>query len=228
MKACCTPYICRCTVHNMSHPSKLDRAAIIAAGMELLAREGLRGLSLRAIAGALDVAPNALYHHVADRKALETMLAAEVSVLLHAAIRRKTQTPTRSSEGAIRALAAEYMRFAREQHLLYEALLVPRPAVGADAIGPEQLWLFVLNLVTQVSGKAAAHEATVALWALLHGMASLQSVNAFNDEKPFSSFDFGLQAWMQAANAARLTGEDKARSKIIKVARKQAAVRRSR
>jgi AcrR family transcriptional regulator len=212
----------------MSYPSKLDRAAITAAGMELLAEEGLRGLSLRAIAAALDVAPNALYHHVADRKALETMLAAEVSVLLHAALRRRTEITKKSSEATIRAMAAEYMRFAREHHLLYEALLVPRPAVGADAIGPEQLWLFVLNLVTEVSGKAAAHEATVAIWAFLHGMASLQSVNAFNNEKPFSSFDFGLHAWMQAACAARLVEQTKARSNVIKVARKQPAVRHSR
>jgi AcrR family transcriptional regulator len=212
----------------MSYPSKLDRAAITAAGMELLAQEGLRGLSLRAIAAALDVAPNALYHHVADRKALETMLAAEVSVLLHAALLRSIDITRKSPEATIRAMAAEYMRFARENRLFYEALLVPRPAVGAEAIGPEQLWLFVLNLVTEVSGKAAAHEATVAIWAFLHGMASLQSVNAFNDEKPFSSFDFGLQAWMQAACAARLAEEAKLRGKMIKVARKQPAVRRSR
>jgi AcrR family transcriptional regulator len=207
----------------MSHPSKLDRSAIVSAGMELLARGGLRGLSLRAIAAALEVAPNALYHHVKDRKGLEVMLAAEVCVLLHAALRRRINSRTQSAEDAIRALAAEYMRFAREQRLLYEALLVPRPAGGADAAGPEQLWLFVLGLVTQVSGKAAAHEATVAIWAFLHGMASLQSVNAFNDEKPSSSFDFGLQAWMQAANAARLAEEDGTRSKARTAARRPAA-----
>jgi AcrR family transcriptional regulator len=197
----------------MTYPPKLDRVAIAAAGMDLLAREGLRGLSLRAIAAALDVAPNALYHHVADRKNLETMLAAEVSVLLHTALRRQMDTTEASPEETIRAMAAEYMRFAREQRLLYEALLVPRPAAGADAAGPEQLWLFVLDLVTRVSGKRAAHEATVALWAFLHGMASLQSVDAFDDDKPFSSFDFGLKAWMRAAHAARLAeaSQDRAR-----------------
>jgi AcrR family transcriptional regulator len=187
----------------MSYPSKLDRAAIVAAGMELLTRDGLRGLSLRAIAAALEVAPNALYHHVADRDSLERILAAEVSVRLHTALRRKIGGSPRSPEDAIRTIAAEYMAFARDHHLLYEALLVPRPEGGAEAIGPEQLWLFVLDRVTQVSGKAAAHEATVALWAFLHGMASLQSVNAFGEEKPFASFDFGLEAWMRAAIAAR-------------------------
>ncbi len=111
-------------------------------------------------------------------------------------------------------VVTEYMRFAREHRLLYEALLVPRPpAGGVDTVEPEQLWLFVLGIVTAVSGKAAAHEATVALWAFLHGMASLQSVNAFNDEKPLSSLEFGLLAWMQAAQDARLAEENGTRGK---------------
>lgn len=211
----------------MSHPSKLDRAAIVAAGMKLLARDGLHGLSLRAIAGALQVAPNALYHHVSDRKGLEGMLAAEVSVLFHAALLRKISGTTRSAEETVRVLAAEYLRFACEHRLLYEALLVPRPAASPDAIDPEKLWLFVLDLVTPVSGEAAAHEATVALWAFLHGIASLQSVNAFNDEKPFGSFDFGLEAWMRAANAARSAEESAARRRV-KAAGKRAALGGSR
>ncbi len=132
----------------MVYPSKLDRSSIVAAGMELLAREGLRGLSLRAIASALEVAPNALYRHVPDRKGMERMLAAEVAVRLHAALMRRV-TCNQSTEEAIRAMAAEYLRFAREHRLLYEALLVPRPAEGPDAIGPARLWSFVLDLVTK-------------------------------------------------------------------------------
>jgi AcrR family transcriptional regulator len=209
----------------MSYPSKLGRAAIVAAGMEILAREGLRGLSLRAIAAALDVAPNALYHHVADRKGLEMMLAAEVSVLLHAALRRKTDTAQQSPEETVHALAVAYMKFAQEHQYLYEALLVPRPATGSDAVGPKQLWLFALTVVTRLSGAAVAAEATVALWAFLHGMASLQSVNAFDDEKPFSSFEFGIQAWTRAATASRLAQEDAARLKT-RVARRHATARR--
>jgi hypothetical protein len=155
------------------------------------------------------------------------MLAAEVAVRLLAALRRQTDITGHSPEQTLQAMAVEYMRFAREQRLLYEALLIPRPAVGADAIGPEQLWSFVLNLVAQVSGTAAAPEATVALWAFLHGMAALQSANAFDDEKPFSSFEFGLKAWMLAANAAGLAAGETARLKV-KVARKHAPTRRGR
>lgn len=208
----------------MAYPSKLDRASIVAAGMDLLAREGLRGLSLRAIAAVLNVAPNALYRHVADRKGVERMLAAEVAVLLHAALMRRVGTK-QSTEEAIRTMAAEYLRFAREHRLLYEALLVPRPADGPDAVGPARLWSFVLELVTKVSGETAAHEATVAIWAFLHGIASLQSVDAFDDEKPFSSFEFGLQAWMCAAKAAR-TSQEKVVPPRIKSARKNATRKR--
>jgi AcrR family transcriptional regulator len=209
----------------MSYPSKLDRAAIVSAGMEILARQGLRGLSLRAIAAALDVAPNALYHHVAGRKDLEEMLAAEVSVQLHAALRRKTDSAKQSPEATVHALAVAYMKFAQEHQYLYEAVLVPRPATGTDAVGPEQLWQFALAVVTRLSGTAAAAEATVALWAFLHGMASLQSANAFDEEKPFSSFEFGLQAWTRAATASRL-GEAEAARLRTRVAGRSATARR--
>ena len=48
----------------------LTREAVLAAGREVLAERGLTGLSMRALAGRLGVAPNALYSHVADKIAL--------------------------------------------------------------------------------------------------------------------------------------------------------------
>jgi hypothetical protein len=45
----------------------------------------------------------------------------------------------------------------------------------------------------------------VALWAFLHGIAALQSAQAFNEEKPISSFEFGLLAWIEAAKRVRHT-----------------------
>ena len=47
-----------------------------------------------------------------------------------------------------------------------------------------------------------AHQAAVSIWALLHGMAALQSAGAFNEEMPFSSLEFALDAWLTAAHAA--------------------------
>ncbi|HST67107.1 MAG TPA: helix-turn-helix domain-containing protein [Mycobacteriales bacterium] len=45
----------------------LSRAAVLAAARELIAADGAGALSMRALARRLDVAPNALYSHVADK-----------------------------------------------------------------------------------------------------------------------------------------------------------------
>ncbi len=48
----------------------LTRAAVLAAARELLADGGVQALSMRALASRLDVAPNALYSHIANKTAL--------------------------------------------------------------------------------------------------------------------------------------------------------------
>ncbi|MEU1664761.1 helix-turn-helix domain-containing protein [Streptomyces sparsogenes] len=48
----------------------LTRETVLRAARELLAEGGLTALSMRALAGRLDVAPNALYSHVANKTAL--------------------------------------------------------------------------------------------------------------------------------------------------------------
>jgi hypothetical protein len=63
--------------------------------------------------------------------------------------------------------------------------------------------LFFVDQVHQITGRSKTQEAAVALWAFLHGIAALQSADAFNKEKPASSFEFGLSAWIQAAKDAR-------------------------
>ncbi len=45
----------------------LTRAVVLAAARELIAADGAGALSMRALARRLDVAPNALYSHVADK-----------------------------------------------------------------------------------------------------------------------------------------------------------------
>jgi AcrR family transcriptional regulator len=197
----------------MAYPAKTDRSAILAAAVGILAQQGLRGMSWRAVAASLGLAPNSLYRYFASRKHLEMAVAAEVAGRLHAAL-LKTNPEKQAAEKSIRAFAKAYLLFAREQHLLYEALLVPRPASGEDAIAPRRLWLFAVGVVSRVSGPKAAQEATVALWAFLHGIAALHSADAFDAEKPFSSsFEFGYRAWMEAARAAASAGAKARRAK---------------
>ena len=169
--------------------------------MDLLAQNGLRGMSIRSVAGSLGLAPNAMYSYFVDIKQLQTAVAAEVAGRLHAMLLEACTEKT--SEDSIRSLAKAYLRFAKEQHLIYEALVVTRPASGEDAIVPERLWLFFVEQVRRITGASKSQEAAVALWAFLHGIAALQSAQAFNEEKPGSSFEFGLSAWIEAAKVAR-------------------------
>lgn len=48
----------------------LSRALLLAAAHDLLAEQGLDGLTMRALAARLGVSPNALYSHVASKTAL--------------------------------------------------------------------------------------------------------------------------------------------------------------
>jgi AcrR family transcriptional regulator len=194
----------------MAYPAKTNRETILQSAMHLLSQQGLHGISIRALAAALHLAPNALYRYFATREALEIAVAAEVAARLHLVLLKACKS--KSPEASIRALAAAYLRFAKTQHLLYEALLVPRPTSGDAALAPEQLWFFVVHQVSRVSGLRASRQAAVALWATLHGIAALQSANAFNQEKPRSSLDFALTAWLQAAQAAKQAEQQRPRT----------------
>jgi TetR/AcrR family transcriptional regulator, tetracycline repressor protein len=46
--------------------STLDRPAVLAAGVELVRRDGVEALGVRAVAGAVGATPMALYRYVAD------------------------------------------------------------------------------------------------------------------------------------------------------------------
>jgi AcrR family transcriptional regulator len=183
----------------MAYPSKTDRETILAAAIEQVEQRGLRGLSLRSLAAALELAPNALYRYFADRSVLESALAGEASRLLYAAMQRAVHKG--APEQAIRGIARAYLAFARKHPNLYELLLLPCDTEGERAAAHEKLWGFVVEHVTTLTGRGQANEASVALWAFLHGIAELEAANVFGDEKPGASFDFGLNAWLAAASS---------------------------
>jgi AcrR family transcriptional regulator len=56
----------------------LTTAAVLGAARELLAEQGLTGLTMRALARRLGVAPNALYSHVRDKTELVDALLDDV------------------------------------------------------------------------------------------------------------------------------------------------------
>jgi AcrR family transcriptional regulator len=186
---------------RMAYPAKTDRAAILKAGMTLLAAEGLSGLSLRALAASLQLAPNALYRYFADRAALEAALAAEVARRLNLIM--KKSAAGREPEAALRSMAHAYLRFAREHRKLYDTMMSACDLEGEDAEAHATLWAFVVEHVKPISGEANSVEAAVALWAFLHGVAGLESADILDKDvpprKPVTAIDFGLNVWFAGA-----------------------------
>lgn len=168
------------------------------AAVEQVEQQGLRGLSLRALAGSLGLTPNALYRYFADRAVLEAALAGEVARLLHLAMQRAVKKG--SAEQAIRSIARVYLDFARKRPRLYELLMLPC-GMEEQATPHQELWVFVLEHVTAVTGANRSNDATIAFWAYLHGTAQLEAIKVFGDVKPGRAFDYGLDAWLLAASA---------------------------
>ena len=181
----------------MPYPSKTDRETILATAMDLVSRNGVNAVAIRSIATALNLAPNALYRYFSNLAALHDALAAESRRRLHHELQAVVED--KSPEEAIRGIARAYVQFARTQPNVFALTLMPSSAQEEDDAAHAQMWSFVLGHVAQIYGEQRAPEAAVTIWAFLHGMTVLESAQVFGEEKPTSSFEFGLRMWISGA-----------------------------
>jgi AcrR family transcriptional regulator len=191
---------------DMPYVSKTDRQTILSAALQQTESDGIRNLSLRALAASLGITPNALYRYFPDRAALEVAVAAEGRRQMYSALQQAAGK--KNPERAIRSMATAYIEFAREHPHLYEVMIACSKILDED---PEarwnDCWAFVVERVSLVSANPRAPEAAVALWALLHGTATLVAAHAFGKEKPFHGVKFGLDAWFAAATQSKSSQE---------------------
>src|ERR1700739_2839616 len=73
----------------------------------------------------------------------------------------------------------------------------------------QSLWSFTVEQVQRMTGETHAREAAVALWALLHGAATLEAGQVHGENKPASGFEFGLNAWLLLAETPSSTSRTK-------------------
>src|ERR1700723_3833198 len=188
----CTAYILahnmsRCTVFRMPYPSKTDRQTILSAALKELTHGGIRDLSLRNIAASLDLAPNAIYRYFSDRRALEAALANEAARQLELALRKAADGCEPVT--AIREMSSAYIKFARDNRHLNEVMMSLH-APEHDATFRQSLWSFPVEQVRRIAGPGRAAQASVALWAFLHGAVALEAAQGLGEVKPASGRDF--------------------------------------
>ena len=70
-----------------------------------------------------------------------------------------------------------------------------------DATFHESLWSFTVEQVQRIAGSARAPQASVALWAFLHGAVMLEAAQVLGELKPASGLEFGFEAWLMAVSA---------------------------
>jgi AcrR family transcriptional regulator len=181
----------------MPYPSKTDRQTILSAAVKGLEHRGIRDLSLRNLAASLDLAPNAIYRYFSDRSALEDALANEAARQLELALRKAAGGCEPVT--AVRKMSSAYIKFARDNRHLYEVMMSPH-APEHDATFLQSLWTFTVEQVQRIAGSERAAQASVALWAFLHGAAVLEAAQVLGERKPTSGLEFGLDAWLMAVS----------------------------
>src|ERR1700723_3894978 len=181
----------------MPYPSKTDRQTILSAAVKELVHGGIRDLSLRNIAASLDLAPNATYRYFSDRQAIEAALANEAARQLELALRKAADEC--EPVPAIRKMSSAYVKFARDNPHLYEAMMSLH-APGPDATSHQSLWTFTVEQVQRIAVADRAAQASVALWAFLHGAVALEAAQVLGEIKPPSGLEFGFEAWLMAVS----------------------------
>lgn len=168
----------------MPYPAKTSAEQILAAAVALLERDGLAGLSLRALAAELKLTVNALYRYYPSRDALLAAMATQAAGWLLAELEAHMD---------FAALAQAYLRFAQGRPALYELYMTCDGLSAEQQAVYAQLWRLVVARLEPLAG-ARSPEAAVTFWAYLHGLVGLERSGVYegSEEKPRDSASYGL------------------------------------
>jgi TetR/AcrR family tetracycline transcriptional repressor len=143
----------------------LTRERLVGAALELIAGEGLEGLSMRALADRLEVKAASLYWHVRDRRELMELLAESILESVRPARRH---SDWRSAVLAAGAALGE--RVAAQKDADRILLEVPGSLPGSATYAE-------LKTQLQTAGLQGAEGAELALMIMVHAIASLAPAN---------------------------------------------------
>ncbi|HEX8394715.1 MAG TPA: TetR/AcrR family transcriptional regulator [Longimicrobium sp.] len=154
------------------------KTRIIDAARALYRERGADAVTMRAVAERVGVTATALYRHFPDKDAILREVMSEGSRLLGSHLFLALEAPTALDR--LRATAAAYLEFAVAQPQAYRSLFEP---AGGDESSPalrqrDAVRRFLRDRVREGIADGAlvdgnAEEIALALWATLHGLASL-------------------------------------------------------
>lgn len=126
---------------------------------------------MRALARLAKVSHNAPYRHFPDREALLAALAAESFERLGDAQRKA------AASGGLRAMGEAYVRFALEHPKRFRLMFSGQVSIEKNArlreVATKAFEALSGALASQVPEAQGARDASIAAWALVHGLAQL-------------------------------------------------------
>ncbi len=155
---------------NAYHHGDLAAALLRSAG-QVLEKEGIEALTVRAMARRAGVSHTAPYRHFPDRAALLAALAAEGFAMLGRAQRAA------AAAGGLRAMGEAYVRFALEHpqrfRLMFGGQLRISKHPPLREIATQTFAGLSGALAARLPEAPGARDASIAAWALVHGLAEL-------------------------------------------------------
>ena len=156
------------------------RAALVVEGLKQLERSGETALSLRALAKAAGVSPNAPYRHFADKDELMGALAAEGFGQFADAI-AGAGAPSDRAIDVLKAQGLAYLRFAASRPALYRLMFSPLGYSLHSRVcqsHSERAFGTLVNAVARAQAEGwKVHQDFMSLvlgfWAALHGWVGL-------------------------------------------------------
>jgi len=158
------------------------REAILQNARQMIVAQGIEGLSLRALADSIDYTPGALYKYFSSKEALVDAVRADCFEELNSSIAEQVLTAVTTPDMLLLGGLA-YIEYARrhpqEYHLMFN--MEPSQATSGEqrAIAMRTLLQIVQLGIAQgqivVQGAYDAAAIAYHCWAIVHGMASLQT-----------------------------------------------------
>ena len=155
---------------------------ILDCARDLYLEKGLRGFSLRLLAGRLDVSPTALYRHFRNKEDIIHKVIEEAVKVFAGYLFASLAAGT--PEERFRLSGEAYLGFALEQRKYYEVIFMAPEQIGSEPV-PEGLqgknmatFQFLIDRVQEMMEggalrKDSPKDVAVTVWAHSHGLISL-------------------------------------------------------
>lgn len=151
------------------HHGELQASILQAAG-EIVEKEGLAQLSVREAARRAGVSHNAPYRHFPDRESLLAALAAEGFERFAKALEEG------QSRDGLRGRGEAYVRFALEHPQRFRLMFGGEIAIHKHPVlrdAASRAFAGLAGALTKHLAGVPSGDASIAAWALVHGLASL-------------------------------------------------------